>query len=138
MSGIIGNQETASPDLYFSDDGGVSFSNWNANIPDPFDNVSFASDWIFLGCAGGKVYRYDERAADLDGTRRVDGGDLSILALAFGTLEGEERYNAIADLNNDGAIDGNDLGILASVWGHRFYYDEPDIPGDFPGDGEAR
>jgi lysophospholipase L1-like esterase len=52
---------------------------------------------------------------DLDG--RVDGYDLVILAIAFGSKVGQVRYYARADLNGDGFVDGFDLAILASNFG---------------------
>ena len=54
---------------------------------------------------------------DLDGSGRVDGGDLSILALAWGAADGEPRYDPRADINGSGVVDGDDLALLASVFG---------------------
>lgn len=118
--------------LYFSDDGGETFALWSDGMPAQFQSITIAADWLFFAIHEGIVISYDERPADLDGSRRVDGGDLVILSLAFGTFQGEPRYNPVADLNGDGAVDGHDLTILSMVWGHRFYYDD-EIPGDFPG-----
>ena len=49
-------------------------------------------------------------AADINGDRVVDGGDLSMV-LGFWGLAGE------ADLDGSGAINGSDLTILLSAWG---------------------
>ena len=54
---------------------------------------------------------------DADGSGRVDGVDLVRLALAFGAMQGEERYNAAVDINRDGIVDGFDLNILAEFFG---------------------
>ena len=126
------NRNTAgSALLYFSDDDGATFINWDNGLPNAVDHVTFAADWLFFAFAGDADYRYDERSGDLDNTNRVDGGDLAILSLAFGSLEGEDNYNSAADLNSDGAVDGADLAIISSIWGHRFYYEDEPPPGDF-------
>lgn len=52
---------------------------------------------------------------NLDGT--VDGADLVMLALAFGTERGDPRFLDAADLNTDGMVDGKDLAILAGNFG---------------------
>lgn len=49
----------------------------------------------------------------------VDGNDLMILAVSFGTSSGDSRFNQSADINNDGIIDGNDLMILAQHFGMK-------------------
>lgn len=54
---------------------------------------------------------------DVDGSGRVDGHDLVLLALAFGSVAGEPRYLAPADVNQDGLVDGFDLAILADFFG---------------------
>ncbi len=132
MTGNVDRFRSGSNLIYFSADGGENFNDWSAGLPEKVDNMTFAADWLFFTCGEGVVYRYDERPGDIDGTQRVDGGDLVILSLAFGKLAGEPGYNVLADLNSDGAVDGMDLGILSSLWGHRFYYDEEEVPGDFP------
>ncbi len=57
--------------------------------------------------------------ADLDGSGRVDSGDLIRLAMAFGTHRGSERYNEQADFDNSGIIDGEDLLYLAKQFGRK-------------------
>jgi lysophospholipase L1-like esterase len=54
---------------------------------------------------------------DIDGSGRTDGVDLVRLALAFGAIVGEDRYNAVADINGDGIVDGFDLNVLAESFG---------------------
>ena len=56
---------------------------------------------------------------DLDGSGRTDGLDLVRLALAFGAIAGEERYDAAADITGDGIIDGFDLNILVEFFARR-------------------
>ncbi len=55
---------------------------------------------------------------DIDGDGRVDGDDLVILGLAFGSTKGEKRYTRDADLDGSGRIDGEDLAILAANFGN--------------------
>jgi lysophospholipase L1-like esterase len=59
----------------------------------------------------------DTNRGDLDGSGRTDGLDLVHLSLAFGSIDGEERYDAQADINGDGIVDGFDLGILIDLFG---------------------
>jgi hypothetical protein len=56
---------------------------------------------------------------DIDGSGRTDGLDLVRLALAFGAIAGEERYDAVADITGDGIIDGFDLNILVEFFARR-------------------
>lgn len=56
---------------------------------------------------------------DLDRSGRVDGVDLVILGVAFGSRRGEPRFDVRADLTGDGRIDGSDLAILAANFGKR-------------------
>ena len=55
--------------------------------------------------------------ADINDDGRVDGADLVLLALHFGTANGDSRYAAFVDINRDDLIDGNDLAILANQFG---------------------
>ncbi len=54
---------------------------------------------------------------DVDGDCRVNGFDLSLLGLSFGSRRGQPRYSSLADTNSDGSIDGEDLAKLASNFG---------------------
>jgi len=54
---------------------------------------------------------------DIDGSGRVDGADLVLLGIAFGSMAGGEAYSADADINQDGMVDGFDLAILADSFG---------------------
>ncbi len=120
------------PSLRLSVDGGTSFTEWNSGLVYPVTQCVMPADWLFLCIQSGTVFIYDETRADLDSSRRVDGGDLAVLSIAFGYHAGEPGYIPEADLNDDGVIDGSDLAILSVLWGHRFYYDSPKTPGDFP------
>jgi parallel beta-helix repeat protein len=52
---------------------------------------------------------------NMDG--KVDGKDIAIVALAFGTVPGDPRWNALADVNADQRIDGKDMTIVAIHFG---------------------
>ncbi len=78
-----------------------------ANPPNTFDNDIFT--FTVAGAQG--------IPGDIDGSGRVDGADLVLLAVHFGARQGELDYLAAADLNADGVIDGLDLAILASNFG---------------------
>lgn len=54
---------------------------------------------------------------DLNRDGRVDGTDLVIFAIRFGTQRGNIDFRADADFTGDGHIDGMDLAILASNFG---------------------
>ena len=54
---------------------------------------------------------------DINGDCRVDGFDLSLLGLSFGSIFGEVNYSFLADTNNDRKVDGKDLAKLASNFG---------------------
>lgn len=48
---------------------------------------------------------------------RVDGYDLILWGMAFGSDPSKANWNPLADLNGDGVVDGKDLAILASNFG---------------------
>jgi lysophospholipase L1-like esterase len=54
---------------------------------------------------------------DLNQDRRVDGADLILFGLGFGSQLGETRFNPDADFNEDDRIDGLDLAVLAGNFG---------------------
>lgn len=58
---------------------------------------------------------------DIDRDGRVDGFDLVLLALRFGSERGQGRYRGFADLNNDDIVDGEDLAILAANFGESSF-----------------
>jgi len=54
---------------------------------------------------------------DANGDCRVDGLDLSLLGIAFGSKFGEINYSFLADTDNDKKIDGDDLARMARNFG---------------------
>lgn len=65
-----------------------------------------------LGVAGETTLK-----GDVNGDCRVDGLDLSLMGLSFGSELGEVNYSFFADTNNDGDVDGDDLAKLARNFG---------------------
>jgi hypothetical protein len=59
----------------------------------------------------------DQGRIDLDGSGRVDGFDLALLASAFGSARGQPRYLAAADVDGSGLVDGVDLAYVARRFG---------------------
>ena len=54
---------------------------------------------------------------DINGDGKVDGQDVTIAALAFGTVPGDARWNPLADVNLDGKVDGRDIVLTARMFG---------------------
>jgi hypothetical protein len=65
-----------------------------------------------LGVANATVLK-----GDVNGDCRVDGFDLSLMGLAFGSKFGEVQFSFLADTNNDKKVDGDDLAKLARNFG---------------------
>lgn len=69
--------------------------------------------------AGDRVIKFGgPLIGDIDGSGRVDGGDLQQLSFSFGSSEGGERYAGGADIDGSGTVDGGDLSILAANFGN--------------------
>ncbi len=54
---------------------------------------------------------------DVNGDCRVDGIDLTLMGISFGSRFGEVQFSFFADTNNDRKIDGDDLARLARNFG---------------------
>ena len=55
--------------------------------------------------------------ADINGSGRVDGFDLAVLARAFGSNLGQQNFDPAADLVPDETIDGMDLALFMQFFG---------------------
>jgi hypothetical protein len=65
--------------------------------------------WMFVTIAG-----------DIDGDGDVDIFDIVIIADAYGSSEGEPKYNAICDIDGDGDVDIFDVVIAAGNYGESW------------------
>jgi hypothetical protein len=54
---------------------------------------------------------------DVNGDGKVDGKDIALAALAFGTVPSDARWNPDADINQDGKIDGKDIVFISLNFG---------------------
>lgn len=54
---------------------------------------------------------------DINGSGRIDGGDMVQVAATFTARAGEPRYSVTYDLNVDGVVDGTDLSLLIVHFG---------------------
>jgi hypothetical protein len=56
-------------------------------------------------------------AGDVDGDGDVDLSDLAALLAAYGTCDGDPKYDPAADFDNSGCVELGDLAALLSVYG---------------------
>lgn len=75
-----------------------------------FNNLDFAPPIVSISVIPGLP-------GDIDGDNSVGLKDLTILASAYGTKDGDEGYRNECDLNGDKEIGIADLSILAGGWG---------------------
>ena len=54
---------------------------------------------------------------DFDGDGDVDGSDLSVFAVTFGTTNGNSNFDRRCDFDNDRDVDGRDLAIFSAEFG---------------------
>ncbi len=59
------------------------------------------------------------KTADIDGSCRIDGGDLNVLARAWNSVAGDPGFSAAADFDGDQLVGPLDLVILAEYFGQR-------------------
>jgi hypothetical protein len=84
---------------------------YNNNFTDGLIRVSMVGD--LTGAPGHSIW-------DFVPDRSVDGSDLIVVAMCFGSWPGAPppyRWNANCDITNDGFIDGSDLIIVARYFG---------------------
>lgn len=54
------------------------------------------------------------KSVDINGDGYVNMSDVILIALSFGSIEGDSKFVDVCDLNDDGAINMNDVIIIAS------------------------
>jgi hypothetical protein len=85
---------------------------WQSLMGAANPDLGFGADPALLSVLF-EPYRADINRDERGTLDRVDGSDLTWLAFAYGSLEGEPTYNPDADLDGNGLIDGEDLSLLA-------------------------
>jgi parallel beta-helix repeat protein len=95
----------------------------NSNCPlPPYTEDPKCGDACEVECPG-----------DINGDFKVDHKDLLLLASAYGSKEGEPKYDPDADINNDGKVGHKDLLILAANYGRTC----DESPGNINGDSKV-
>ncbi|MBI4161155.1 MAG: hypothetical protein HY509_01760 [Acidobacteria bacterium] len=120
---VAGASPAALRTVQFDDDDGDGVPTGNDDI-----DVAVVHRQGPAGPASGNLLVLEslfERRADIDGSGRVDGFDLSRLARGFGIVYdrlcvGGSCSFPPEDLNLDGEVDGMDLAVLTSRFGRRF------------------
>jgi parallel beta-helix repeat protein len=108
--------------------GGNYWSDYRGNdsFSGPFQNVT-GSDGIgdapyVISAVSSDRYPlmspWKNPVGDVNMDGKVDGKDIAIVALAFGSILGGPRWNALADLNGDSRIDGKDITTVAIHFGN--------------------
>jgi acyl-CoA thioesterase-1 len=85
--------------------------------PNQAGYVLMADEW--LEAILREMQAAGDRTGDIDHSGRVDGWDLFLLAVSFGSRTGSADFDPAADLNLDGIVDGDDLAILGSHFGQN-------------------
>lgn len=84
--------------------------------------VSVVMISLLLSTNINKTVTHAQLSSDINRDNSVDIVDLSIVAMAFGTKEGDERYNPIADLDGDKKINIKDIFMVAKDFGKTYYH----------------
>jgi PKD repeat protein len=79
-------------------------------VLDSFNRTSSTSVTVQVQNATVKKY-------DLNGDGVIDGKDIVIVAIAFGSAPGLPNWNPVADVNGDGVVDGKDIALVALHFG---------------------
>ncbi len=81
--------------------------------------ISFGTTSPSEGCSGQLLAAGgpDPCPGDIDHDGDVDLDDLSVVLVAFGTVEGDPNYTHIADLDGDGDVDLDDLSTVLAHFG---------------------
>lgn len=94
----------------------------NINV-DPVAQVD-SRDLIVTNPGGGNATMpaafavdVDPARVDINGSNRIDGGDLVEVAAVFTARSGDPGYSIQLDLDADGVIDGTDLSLLIALFG---------------------
>jgi hypothetical protein len=91
----------------------------NLGLVDPSSlvNDAFPTEDISTNLLTGEVRIFPTHIADLNYDGTVNMKDIGLVAKAFGTKDGDTRWNAICDVNKDGLVNMRDVGIVARSFG---------------------
>ena len=86
-----------------------------AYVPE-FPPISFPTGYLQVAVI--EINAVPLLVGDFDRSGEVDLADFAVLALAWGTMEGEPAYNADCDISEpaDGVIDLFDIYVFCSNW----------------------
>ena len=84
--------------------------------------------WSHVGGVSYNIYRSADGSAyelignklvpgDMDGDGDIDGADLTIFNVSFGSQVGDTNYNILADINRDNVVDSADLYLISNPFG---------------------
>ena len=102
--------------VHYSLDGGDTWTTINGGLSDltVFD-LELNATHLYVATSNSGVFRFPRSVilpllGDINGDGAVNGGDLSLLLVAWATDD------AAADLNHDGQVDGGDIALLLADW----------------------
>jgi regulation of enolase protein 1 (concanavalin A-like superfamily) len=72
--------------------------------------------WVFVSMVGD-LTGGSANPWDFIPDGKCDGKDIIMVALCFGSVPGDSRWNANCDVNNDGKVDGKDIVLVALHYG---------------------
>ncbi|MEM3825558.1 MAG: DUF3160 domain-containing protein [Candidatus Bathyarchaeia archaeon] len=75
---------------------------------------------LFLNANTLRISTYAQPLPDINGDGVINILDICLVAIAFGTAEGDEKYNAVADLNGDKKINIEDVALIAKDFGKKY------------------
>jgi len=87
-----------------------NFTIWAEATTVPFE-INTGDNYLVDGWVKIKIL------GDINGDGKVDIKDVAVVAAAFGSYPGHDRWNPEADLNNDEKVDIKDVAMVASNFG---------------------
>jgi ABC-type transport system substrate-binding protein len=78
------------------------------------EDIAGTDLFTVLGKTVPNYMKLEAPAPDL----KVDGKDIALAALSFGTVPGDSRWNTVADVSKDFKVDGKDIALIALKFGY--------------------
>jgi peroxiredoxin len=82
-----------------------------------YQHSGYTDASVFIGEIDGLISHF--LLGDINGDGKVDILDVSLVAKAFGSRLGDDKWNEAADLNDDGAINILDISTVAKDFGKK-------------------